>query len=294
MVAELTVRYASAEKLLEQVISWIDSSASIVEPSWRERMNESTEVEDVFESDDPEAPVGPPEGVLARITTTSGSGNYISTARYRGESTWMGLRAKKADLKRVFFEVQKLDSLGFPSDGFSLSCSRVGEESGWLRVSMSFRESEEIANPERFARRLTVLKRFAEDQEVGFGHVSYLYNPLLPTAYEEALNVDPEHSITRHPELVRGYSWITVIAREIWDAIGGVDAIRACGLFDEVYELANGAHWLQVGATWRDYLDTDFSLLQRLFAPILIPGKLVRDDMSGTSSHFPPQLVAFQ
>ncbi|MFD8724874.1 hypothetical protein ACFV2H_44750 [Streptomyces sp. NPDC059629] len=293
MVAELTARFTSSEEFLQKMLVWVDSSASTVEPSWYEKMNEVADDEVTFGSDDPEAPTGPPGGVLARVTTVSGSGNFISTVRYRGESTRRWLQADKTDLKRVFFEVHKLDSLGFLSDGFSLNCSRVGDGSGWLRASMNFRESETIANPERISRRLTALKRFAESQEVGFGHVSYLYNPLSPTAYEEALNIDPEHSITQYPGLARGYSWITVLPREILEVIGGAGAMRECGLFSEVNELANGAYWLQAAVTWSDYLHADFSSLQRVFAPILIPGDPVRDDLSGTSAHFPPQLVAF-
>lgn len=293
MVAELTVKFASVEGFSEKAYSWIDSGASEIEPSWREKMHEVVEGEVEFDSHNPEAPVGPPDGVLARMTTTIGNGNHISSTEYQSESARKKIRAHGADLANVFFEIHKLNDLGFISDGFSLSCSRVGGESGWLRVSMNFRESEEAANPERFRRRLALMRRFGGMGEVGFGHVSYLHNPLIPTAYEEALNIDPETSMKYYPALARGYSWITVLPKEVLEMIGGGDAVRERGLFSEVCELANDAFWLQAGETWNGYLHADLLPLQNLFAPILIPGDPVRDPLGGTSSQFPPQLVAF-
>jgi len=293
MVAEMTVRFTSAEDLLRKIMLWIHSGISSVEPSWRESLERFSEVEELVESEDPEGPIGPPDAILGRITTTVGHGNYISTDRYRGDLTWRALQAKRDSLKEVFFEVQKLDSRGVWCDGFSLSCAKVGEAQGWLRVSMTFKESEITENPGRFSGRMAVLKSFAESQEINFGHVSYLYSPLFRTAYEDAVNENPESSIERHPDLARGYSWVTVISRDMGESAGGVDAIRTSGVFTDVIEFSSGACWLQAGDSWADFLGMDLSSLYRVFSPILIPGCPIRDDLSGASSHYPPQLVAF-
>jgi hypothetical protein len=72
---------------------------------------------------------------------------------------------------------------------------------------------------------------------------------------------------------IRGYGWLTIIAEEIGDRLGGLPALSSRDTFFEVLHLERGGYWLRA-TEWREEFDLEAA--GRVFealAPALLPGE---------------------
>ena len=90
------------------------------------------------------------------------------------------------------------------------------------------------------------------------------------TALELATRTDPETTIPRSRERLRGYSWVTLCPQGIAAQLGGPEAMR--GTFTVVDELPSGALLLQATASLDDYREAGVARTFAALAPVLIPG----------------------
>lgn len=81
--------------------------------------------------------------------------------------------------------------------------------------------------------------------------------------------------VTTIPEgpVLKGYSWVTICAREAALALGGAEVLAAAGAFHEVAELPSGAVWLQATERYDEYEEVVATRVFRALAPVL-PGGL--------------------
>ncbi|WP_405095283.1 hypothetical protein [Micromonospora sp. NBC_01412] len=110
---------------------------------------------------------------------------------------------------------------------------------GWVRLSLlDSDERLDGSDGSLVVQRawLDVLHTYASTWDSGFGHISYSYG-LGATALEDCLppsayppqQREPEHTVNECRRYLRGYSWLTIVPKELVGGLGGKEALRATG-----------------------------------------------------------------
>jgi len=73
-------------------------------------------------------------------------------------------------------------------------------------------------------------------------------------------------------EVLRGYTWVTILAPELAARLGGAGALAASGAFAEVTELPNGALWLRATRTIDEFTGDRVRRVFEELAPVLLTG----------------------
>jgi hypothetical protein len=196
----------------------------------------------------------------------------------------------------------ELDGRGHRSGRLlTLQVEHVEESAGWLRL-LAHLDEEDFLDPDASVgnqrRWLRVLFSFADRLDPGFGHVSYVYGK-GGTALEDALRPsryprewrDHVFTVNDCRRYLRGYSWLTIVPKELAGAVGGVAGLRASGAFSEVRELRAGGVWLLATEDYRDFSDEALGRVFTALAPILRPGEPTQ--MRRTDGQ-PPQRLIFR
>jgi hypothetical protein len=72
--------------------------------------------------------------------------------------------------------------------------------------------------------------------------------------------------------VLRGYSWVTVVAAGLALTLGGEEALRASGAFCEVSPLRDGALWLRATPVINDFTGERVRRVFETLAPVLLTG----------------------
>ncbi|MFI7605587.1 hypothetical protein ACIBTV_10720 [Micromonospora sp. NPDC049366] len=152
----------------------------------------------------------------------------------------------------------------------------------WLRLSVL--ESDEGLDGSAESLRLQqgwleTLRTYAERWDPGFGHISYGHG-LGATALEDCLpprvyppeQREPEHTVAECRRYLRGYSWLTIVPKELAAQLGGQVAVTETGAFSRVDALAGGALWLQATERFEEFHDDAVTRVFGALAPVLRPG----------------------
>jgi hypothetical protein len=78
--------------------------------------------------------------------------------------------------------------------------------------------------------------------------------------------------LTSPREQLRGYSWVTVVAAELAERLGGTGAIAATGAFCEVEELPGGSLWLRATPTINEFTGDAVRRVFQALSPVLLNG----------------------
>lgn len=156
----------------------------------------------------------------------------------------------------------------------AVAVSRVGEDSGYARLTVWLYPGEN-GDYEADCPALVYMKGFAERHAPVFGHVSYADSVTeAETQLEQALRLQPRHTLPECDRYLRGYSWVTVVPAVLAAHVGGAGGLRDSGAFVTVDEVAGGSVWLQAASRWSEYRE-DQAVVDRVFealARVLPPG----------------------
>jgi hypothetical protein len=72
--------------------------------------------------------------------------------------------------------------------------------------------------------------------------------------------------------VLRGYSWVTIMAPELVARLGGASALEASGAFCDVTELPTGALWLRATSTLNQFTGDRVRRVFEALAPVLVTG----------------------
>jgi hypothetical protein len=180
---------------------------------------------------------------------------------------------------------------GFPDDpSFSVGVTR--ESGDWLKLEADV-DVELATEPHGQAIILDVVRRAAERCNPTSG-VLFTPENSLQTPLEAGLNLWPYETIPRSREVLRDYGWLTVMAQELGDRLGGLPALRATGAFHQAEQLGAGGYWLLATERWEDYRLEQAERIFEVLAPVLPPGRpdppedpaniIVERDPSGRSA----------
>lgn len=210
-----------------------------------------------------------PSRLRAGVGTSGGRhGEWMSTY---SPASWELLMDRLADLPETgSIEAVTNSELGFPDDpSFSVAMLRQADD--WLVLSADV-DVELTADPRGQAVILDVLRGVAEQCNPTSGLLFTPEGP-LQTPLEAGLDLSPRRTISRSRDVLRGYGWLTIMAQELGDRLGGLPALRASGAFHEVARLDAGGYWLLATERWADYRLDRAEKLFEVFAPILPPGR---------------------
>jgi hypothetical protein len=149
----------------------------------------------------------------------------------------------------------------------------------WCRVSI---EAPESRFQDGAAQRawLGFLRDFCDEVDPSYGQISGEYSAPYVTALE-AFTGPPwtlyREGIARSRTVLRGYDWLTVVAAELADRLGGANALRSGGAFAQVEQLRSGGVWLLATGDYTDYTDDRVEAVWRALAPVLLKGTPSRD-----------------
>jgi hypothetical protein len=195
----------------------------------------------------------------------------------------------------------RLDERGHRSGRLFTAGVRTLEGSpGWLQLyshvdSSAFLSAESEALENRW---LETLSSIADRTNPGFGHVSYYYHDGA-TALEDSLQPrehpqeqwDPRFSIGLSRTYLRGYSWLTIVAQELADRLGGVDVLVKSGAFAEVRQLQNGGVWLLATERFAEYDRHHAAEVFRALAPTIRAGSPRKPQVVFET---PPDLLVYE
>lgn len=78
--------------------------------------------------------------------------------------------------------------------------------------------------------------------------------------------------LTASPDVLHGYSWVTVVGAELAERLGGADVLAATDAFHEISELPNGALWLRATPAINDFTGERVRMVFGALAPVLLTG----------------------
>jgi hypothetical protein len=179
---------------------------------------------------------------------------------------------------RVELDMVTLDAKGHPTRASArIGVEHVRDKPGWLHFELHATESLYPWRGRRDAQELWVsfLRRQAELHGSTFGNLTN-DNSRERTALEADLGAWSEDTIPMSRETLRGYSWVTICAKEIVERLGGVQVLRAANAFTEIIELVHGSFLLRATPTFDEYDEVAIEKVFRAVAPVLIAGRTKR------------------
>jgi hypothetical protein len=157
-----------------------------------------------------------------------------------------------------------------------LTVTRVVDNNPWVYLTAHAVLGQTFDPGVEYDRWIDFLADVLDDADPGYAEISYDRGWELHTELDNALRRDDRHSVEQSRQQLRGYSWVTVLPRELAERLGGTAAVEAAGAAVEVRRLAAGGLLLRATRTPEQYDEAAMSRLFQLVAPVL-PEGLPRD-----------------
>ena len=179
------------------------------------------------------------------------------------------------------FELVGLDADGEPhettSETLLVRVMVLEDTQEWVQFTagiVSPLPGGDLRQPAASSRWAEVCQTMARRVDVSFGHVCDDDSGRGQTPLDEVLFRGGRIlSITKGRDVLRGYSWVTVVPAGLAQKLGGAEAMRASGAFAVVDELPSGGLWLQATSHFADYDPAAVHRVFRALAPVLPTGR---------------------
>lgn len=249
----------------------------IAEPYWS-LLQESLPLNpDFFDNGGPPwDPQTPSRRPYARVTIAGRPWRGIRTMLYSPK------RIRDAVRKRplvVGLSLEELDTDDVPMSGAELHLDLLSPDDHPDVATFSLRRENERTDgyvtfsDAVMARAVDALHDLCRCEDLDFAAAGDSAFDGTYTHLEWALHRDHSDGMSEARTWLRGYSWITVMPREIVQRLDGPDALRESGAFAYVEELPHGGLWLRATEKIEDY---DAAAVRKVFgavAPVLPPGR---------------------
>lgn len=274
--AELDVHVASTDEYRAVVRRWLDDGSRLLLPDVRAELDR----EDLpsVEPESGDDPFGPPGAAWGRfhVATEREGRTPSSAARPVTTKTWTWLDRQLASPKRrALVSLRRLGDTGRDvATAIQLQARADSDYPGWVQLVAGRTSTGFVAEQERW---LAFLRGYAEDMNPVYGQIGVLHN-WRETTLEKSLPVDygrntPPHTVSESRQWLRGYTWVTILAQELADRLGGVAALTDTGAFAEVAQLKNSGVWLRSTADFADYDQAAAERSFHVLAPVIRPGQ---------------------
>jgi hypothetical protein len=276
LCAELIAEISSPEEYADVSERWLADTLTEIFPALYEGLRKHPVVRDKPRpKQDIDLPWGPPGHVLGTLTKSQKHPAFRGRETLYSEQSWQKLLSGLASQPMaVRLVLNQLDKRGFPvHNGYaSIQVVRDADHPEW--VSFSFvADASDTGWPDSADTQNAwagFVKRQAMGMRAAGGFVTDDAGP-RQTSLQRAI-MDSSAGISDSREVLRGYSWITVVAPDIASRLGGDSALRATGAFYDVSLLPNGAVWLRATPTINEFTGEKIRAVFEALAPALPSG----------------------
>jgi hypothetical protein len=283
--AAVVTQAPSRERFAELGVAWLTEVLEELLPEFSRGLKASS-----GDAPDPAAPMRVPGGAVGDLLVIRDPASSGARARY-SERAWQraldGLSI--GSLVAVTLSSSMLDDKGSsysrPQSDMMIGVARHPRDPHWVTLrayahigSGPFDYAEGAAPYPAYRQRewAEFIKTWAARSDACYAHVTDDALASGDTALEVVLGIQSAETVPRCREVLRGYSWVTVIAAELTARRGGAAALAASGAFDEVTELPAGQVFLRATPTVQDYEGEPVRRVFETLAPVLLPGRLPR------------------
>ncbi|KPI34158.1 hypothetical protein OV450_6069 [Actinobacteria bacterium OV450] len=279
LYAEINVEWPEPAVYQEMARAWLDGGFTALAGGHRLALETGPKLP-------PEAmrssiPCGPPHAAWGFVSIARHDGRQERrSARVISPRSMSWFLKQLADPPRTAtIDLSMLDERGYP--GTTVLQIKVDRPEAkdwpdaidWAVLSCEIPEGD-LVDPVRQEVVLSFLRDISEGLDPSFANITY-HDGLGKTGLERNLGPPwkfPRETIPTSRQTLRGYEWWTICPKELADALGGVDALRATGAFHEVVRLPSGALWLQATEHYRDYGPDAYTAVFHALSPVLPPG----------------------
>ncbi|MBM0226520.1 MULTISPECIES: hypothetical protein [Micromonospora] len=154
-----------------------------------------------------------------------------------------------------------------------LEVTRVLDNNPWVRLVIRAMLGAAFDPAVEYDRWVDFLTEVLADADPAYGEINKDVGDEGSTELDKSLRRDSDVSLKQSRQVLRGYSWVTVVPGELVERLGGADAIESAGAVAEVRRLAAGGVLLRATRTPEEYDDLAMQRLFRMLAPVLPPGQ---------------------
>ena len=234
-------------------------------------------------------PCGTPGGLWGFVTIArTTDGRYRRSPRVFSQKNVAWFLAQLKDPpQHAELGITSLNADAIP-DGTTPDLLRIGFDYGdsqapgwlrlWLRTEPDPRHITEAIAIEHEAAMLSFLRTRADRLNPSYASIGDETPGSSPTSLESCLPfpIMPTEQLPAGRTRLRGYSWITILAAELIERVGGADALRRSGAFIDVAPLTHGGLWLQATERLDQYDDEAVERVWHALKPV-IPAGTPRD-----------------
>lgn len=276
MHATLIAEISSAEEFAAASQGWLTGAVAEVFPALQERLRTRPLVRVIPRSErDMHVPLGQSGQVLAELTTYRKHPAFNGREVQYSEAAWQRMLAALAEYPfAVRVSLYPLDDRGFQQDG---GWGYVGVERDFHAptwTSFTFTADAEDGGWPQSEETQHKWAEFVKGQAARIGACAGgMTDDVWPGEFALQLateNLRPDVSDSR--QVLRGYTWVTIIAPELAVRLGRAEALRQSGAFYEVSPLPNGALWLRATPAINDFTGERVRRVFKALAPVLLTG----------------------
>jgi hypothetical protein len=228
-------------------------------------------------------PAGPPGAVVGSLRVRSRPSRTGGSQAFYSERAWTRMlnglpTAYPFDVRLT---LNPLGGTGRPmAFGAAVGVHRVHAHPEWVRLDVTAHPAisawpdypgyDPRAVQDAWAE---YFKAQAAPSGACFGHVTDDSELRYGTALERETRHDPDTTVARCHEMLRGYSWVTICAPEPAARLGGAAALTATGAFYEVSTFSGGQVFLRATPLIEDYEGAAVRRVFEALAPVLLAGR---------------------
>ena len=155
----------------------------------------------------------------------------------------------------------------------TLALKRVGSEPGWLLLGIDGPARYLLPALDGQSPTAAFLRSLADSTNPTFGQIGEQQAGAGQTPLDAGLGRSVDASVRAAREIVRGYSWVTVISQEVGDSLGGLASLASSGAFVAADRLAQGGFWLQATERYEQFDLAAAVRVAEVLGPVLPPGR---------------------
>ena len=276
MQAELIAEIPSRDTFARASRGWFTSVLHEIFPSLNEGLRERPVTrEKPRPKQDLDAPWGQPNHVLGTLWTFRKNPALGGREVVYSEATWQRFLKALDDYPfAVIFQINELDGRGFPvhRGESSIAVKRDFDHPDWVRFTFTAHAAD-TGWPESAPiqdRWVAFVRGQVAEVNACAGGMTDDIGPGQTALERMTMNLSAGIADSRR--VLRGYTWVTVLAEQLSERLGGEGALRASGAFRDVETLPNGSVWLRATPTINEFTNDKIRKVFDTLAPVLLTG----------------------
>ncbi len=276
MHVELVAEITSREDFAKASHGWLNSILKEVFPGLYEGLlTRPVTRQKARAKSDLDAPWGQPHHVLGTLTTYLKHPVLNGREALYSDAAWSRAMEDLNDYPfGVSLEITELDREGFPKQrgGSTIAVNRDFYHPEWVSFTFSASAADtgwpdSVQVQDQWA---ASVQRQAAQTNTCAGGMTDDIGPGQTALQRMTLNLSAD--IADSKQVLRGYTWITILDGQLSARLGGLSRLQSSGAFCDVKELPNGSVWLRATPTINEFTGNKIRKVFEVLAPVLLTG----------------------